>query len=57
MSNINIIPKGIIFLLAFINSLNFKEQRDKAINISKNQPAETKFSIFSIKLNVTIVIN
>ena len=46
-----VIPKETIDLLVLNNCFNFKELKDKHINISKNQPMDIKFSIFSINLN------
>ena len=50
------IIKGIKFLLTLSNCFNLREQTDRQIKISKNQPAETKFSMFSINLNKLIFL-
>ena len=41
-----VIPKETIDLLVLNNCFNFKELKDRHINISKNQPMDIKFSIF-----------
>ena len=48
------IIKGIKFLLTLSNCFNLREQTDRQIKISKNQPAETKFSMRRMRMRAEV---